>query len=218
LIDGDVVSFVFSAFLVGLSATLPPGPIFVIVVTVSLEKGFIHGLMVVFGHAIVEILIIAILLFGLGSFLGSDVVKTFVNIGGGLVLILMGYNLLADSYRDRISTSLKNVLDKSAVYNPLVSGAIAAIVNPYFIIWWTMVGGAFIFKGLELFGLVGIVIFPLIHWASDFPWFSFISYCTSRGRRLLNDKVYRMIVGVCGVSLLALGTMFLVDGFIYIFF
>ena len=49
-----IASFIFAAFLAGLSATLPSGPIFAMTVTESAERGFLGGLMVVVGHALVE--------------------------------------------------------------------------------------------------------------------------------------------------------------------
>lgn len=210
--DSAILSFILTAFLAGLSATLPPGPIFAMVVTESLKRGFIGGFMVFVGHAIVEVIVVVALMLGFSIFLGSDPTKAFISVLGGFILILMGYDLVKGSYRATIYMPEEAIASKRVAHNPLISGVVAAVANPYFIIWWSMVGGAFVFSGLELLGLMGAVLVLIAHWASDFPWFSFVSYCVSKGRKFLSNKVYRGIIGICGIFLVARGIMFFADG------
>ncbi len=202
--------FVFTAFLAGLSATIPPGPIFAMVVAESSRRGFAAGLSVVIGHAIVEVFVVFALALGLSVFLGSRFAIITISIIGGLTLIWMAYRLVGGTIK---KTESKPEVDGEGVrYSPAIYGLVAAVANPYFMLWWMTVGGAFIIQGIELLGIVGPLVFLICHWASDFPWFGFISYSFSKGRKFLSDKAYRTIIILCGVFLLGLGVMFVVDG------
>lgn len=97
--------------------------------------------------------------------------------------------------------------------SPLVRGVLACLANPYFILWWATVGGSFILRGSSILGRIAPLVFLLCHWGSDIPWFTFISHTVGRGRGLLGDKGYRLLLGLCGVSLAALGLIYLRDGF-----
>lgn len=207
-----ILPFIFTAFFAGLSATLPPGPIFAMTVTETARRGFVGGFMVVVGHAVVEALVLIALTLGLGVFLTSNSVRTSVSVLGGFLLIWMGQNLVRSAYKGAISIREKAPTKGNVAYNPLVLGVLAAVANPYFIIWWVVVGGAFVLRGMELLGLLGPIIFLICHWASDFPWFSFVSFCVVRGRNYLSDTAFRYIIGFCGIFLLALGASFVVEG------
>ena len=207
-----IASFIFAAFLAGLSATLPPGPIFAMTVTESAERGFLGGLMVVFGHALVEALVLIALTLGLGAFLASDSVRISISILGGFFLAWMGQGLVRNAYKGNISVRERSSTETKAMHNPLLRGVLAAVANPYFVIWWAVVGGTFVFRGMELLGLLGPVVFLLCHWASDFPWFSFVSFCVARGRNYFSNTMFRGIIAICGVFLLVLGASFMVEG------
>ena len=207
-----IASFIFAAFLAGLSATLPPGPIFAMTVTESAGRGFLGGLMVVVGHALVEALVLIALTLGLGAFLASDSVRISISILGGFFLVWMGQGLVRDAYRGDISIRGRSSTETKAIRNPLLCGVLAAVANPYFLIWWAVVGGAFVLRGMELLGLLGPITFLICHWLSDFPWFSFVSFFVGRGRDYFSNTMFRGIIAICGVFLLVLGASFMVEG------
>jgi threonine/homoserine/homoserine lactone efflux protein len=207
----DVISYIFAAYLVGLSATIPPGTIFTMTITESIRKGFKAGFMVILGHAIVEVGVVLMLILGLGLILASEMVRLSIGVLGGCVLLWMGFDTVRGAFRRGINLSDEAFLLKNS-YNPIIRGFIACISNPYFIIWWASVGGTFILNGYEYFGWMSSLVFLIIHWASDFPWFCFIALSVSRGRRFLSKKIYLIIIGICGVSLSILGLIYLKDG------
>lgn len=208
----DIVSFVFAAFFAGLSATIPPGTIFTMTVTESAKHGFKAGFFVVLGHAIVEIAVVLMLTMGLGLLLGSDMARITLGLLGGGVLLWMGYDIARGAQIKRITLPSEDSAAKDTTYAPLTSGFIACIANPYFIVWWATVGGSFIVSGFRFLSWMAPIVFLVCHWASDFPWFCLISYSVSKGRRFLDEKTYRIVIGICGVFLLILGIIFLKDG------
>jgi len=57
-----------SAFLIGFSGAMMPGPMLGVTISGSLRKGFIAGPLVVLGHGILELLLVFAMAFGLSAF------------------------------------------------------------------------------------------------------------------------------------------------------
>lgn len=208
----DVVSFILQAFLAGLSATIPPGTIFAMTVAESAEHGSKAGFLVVLGHAIVEVAVVAMLVAGMGLLLSSHTARMVVGVLGGVVLLWTGFTLVKGAYMGDVGLPSGDPDMGRARHAPITRGFIACIANPYFIVWWATVGGSFIVRGARVLGWAAPLIFLICHWASDFPWFGFISYSVGRGRRLLSHRVYGILIGLCGVSLVSMGLIYFKDG------
>jgi len=87
-------------------------------------------------------------------------------------------------------------------------GVIASISNPYWILWWTTIGLGYLVAAMKL-GVGGVIIFFLGHITADFAWYSIVSLGVSRGKALIKDKPYQMIIRLCGLLLLGFGIWFL---------
>ncbi len=202
----EIVLFALTSFGVGLSGALVPGPMFTVTVSDSVKKGFIAGPRVVLGHIMAEILMMIVILAGLGQILGSQTAAFIIGIFGGIVLIFMGYNT------SRSNTTLSNIKTEEneiQKYGSFLKGVITSISNPYFFIWWGTIGLAFMFKGLALAGIIGLLAFSIGHWLADLSWFSIISFASSRGSKFMNDKTYKAVMVICGAFLVLLGIYFI---------
>ena len=205
----EIVLFALTSFAVGLSGALVPGPMFTVTVSDSIKKGFIAGPLVVLGHIMTEILMIVVILAGLGQILGSQSAAFIIGTFGGIVLIFMG------CITSRSNTTLSSIKTEENVtqkkYGSFFKGVITSISNPYFFIWWGTIGLAFMFKGLALAGIIGILAFSIGHWLADLSWFSLISFASSRGSKFMSDKTYNAVMVACGVFLILLGGYFIVS-------
>ncbi|WP_342593116.1 LysE family transporter [Methanobacterium aggregans] len=203
----EVILFAATSFVVGLSGAIVPGPMLTVTISDSMKKGFKAGPMVVSGHIIAEIILIVLIFAGLGWLIGSSTASFIIGTLGGIMLILMGYNIT------RSSQPVSEVSDYGEVkrYGPVIKGFMTSVSNPYFFIWWATVGCAFMFKGLELAGAVGVLGFIIGHWASDLGWFSTVSFLTSRGSGIMNEKHYKIIMTICGAFLIVLGVYFILS-------
>jgi threonine/homoserine/homoserine lactone efflux protein len=123
----------------------------------------------------------------------------------------MGFDTLRRAYDKKTDFTTKEATSLNESATSLRSGFIASIANPYFIVWWASVGGTFIINGQKILGWVAPIVFLILHWLSDFPWFGFISFSVSKGRRFLREGSFKVIIGVCGLTLMALGFNFLKD-------
>lgn len=104
-----ILSFVFTAFLATLSATLPPGPIFAMAVTEATRRGCVGGFMIVAGDALVGAMVLIALTLGLGAFLTSDTAEISVNVLAGFLLIWTGQVLVRDAHKGAMSVETVRV-------------------------------------------------------------------------------------------------------------
>jgi threonine/homoserine/homoserine lactone efflux protein len=205
-----IETFLFTAtsFAVGLSGALVPGPMLTVTISDSVKKGFTAGPLVVLGHFLTEIALIILILAGLGWFIGSTKAAFIIGTLGGLVLVFMGYSISSSS------NQLADISGNEKLpmrYGPILGGVITSISNPYFFIWWATIGCAFMFKGLELAGIFGLICFLVGHWSADLSWYSAVSFFTSKGSKIMTDHHYKIIMRVCGIFLIILGIYFVLS-------
>lgn len=202
-----------SAFIIGLSGAMMPGPVLTYVVDGSLRKGFAAGPLVITGHMFLELLLVILLLTGMSSLFASELFTAVVGIIGGLMLILMALNMLRSSLKKEIS--FENSLDKKeGVTGFILPGALLSIANPYWILWWATIGITYLANAYQR-GLIGTGAFFVGHISADYAWYSFIAFIVSRGRKLISDSIYRKLVVFFALILLYFAGTFIVDGIQY---
>ena len=210
----ELLAFGFTAFLVGFSGAIVPGPMLTVSITESFKKGYKAGTSVVFGHVAAETGMVVLLGLSLSQILGLKAPFIAICVIGGAFLVFMGINLIKSGQgRASIQATPEK---RTLAYGPIYGGIITSLSNPFFFLWWFTVGAAFVFEGLRLAGLVGLAAFLIGHWASDFSWYGFVSICTDRGAAIAGDRAYRIILISCGVFLSILGLGFVYSGFINI--
>jgi len=204
----EIILFALTSFGVGLSGALVPGPMLTVTISDSVKKGFIAGPLVILGHFIAELAVMIAVLAGLGWIIGSPTSSIIIGTLGGVVLALMGYNIF------KSNETLSDILskgNKNEKHGSILGGIITSFSNPFFFLWWASVGCAFMYKGLELAGIVGLLGFLIGHWSADFSWFSIISFFSSRGSKIMNDRTYKIVMNACGIFLIILGIYFVVS-------
>jgi threonine/homoserine/homoserine lactone efflux protein len=195
-----------SAFVIGFSGALMPGPMFALVLSGSSKSGFKAGPLTVLGHGILELILVIALVLGLGTFLQNETVFKYIGIIGGGVLVYLGIDMIRSMRRVSIDIKKKdNIPGKSLVFH----GIIASLSNPYWIMWWATIGMALILSALK-YRFWGIAVFFIGHILSDLVWYSSVSFAVDRGRKILSQKVYQGIVATCGVLLVGFGLYFVI--------
>ena len=64
------------------------------------------------------------------------------------------------------------------------------------------------------YGFWGIAFFFAGHISADLAWYSFIAGAVDRGRRLLTDRLYRRLIGLCAVFLIGFAGYFAYAGLV----
>ncbi len=200
----SMLLFLGSVALISLSGVMSPGPVFAATV-VEGRKSPLAGVKVAVGHAIVEIPLILLINYGFAPFFQDALVQKIMFLVGGSVLIWMGVRL----FRDRRG---KVKIAKGPPRHPVLAGVATTALNPLFIVWWATVGSMLIMKALH-FGMMGLVLFAVLHLSCDFGWLAFVSFMVHRSRKLLGGRVQSGLIMASSLLLMGFGGWFMASGF-----
>jgi len=216
----DLGTIFITALVVGFSGAAMPGPLLTVTIGESVRRGFIAGPLLMVGHALLEILLVLLLVWGAVDFLLAEQVHTVIAVVGGTFLVYLGWTMYRDAWRGRVSLQLDpdtaDVADDQGGIerfrmHPVLAGIIISLSNPYWTLWWATVGLAYITTSM-IGGTAGLLAFMSGHLLADFIWYSMVSGAVAGGRRFLSQKIYRGIIVVCGVFLVGLGGYFVYSG------
>lgn len=199
-----------SAFIVGFSGAMMPGPVLTATISEVLKRGWTAGPLIVLGHAILEVAVLAAVVLGLGVWLEQEPVMATIGIAGGLALILMGAQMAATAKAAAEAAAHTEADPKTAIRGPIATGAITSVANPYFPLWWATVGLTYAGYALKQ-GFPGLVAFYSGHILSDLAWYTVVAVAVASGRRLCPPAVHRWLIVLCGLILIGLGMFFAGD-------
>lgn len=195
------VIFLFSVVIVSLSGVISPGPLTFITIVKS-YKNKNAGILVSLGHGIVELPLIFLLYFGFTQVFHSAIFKSVVGVLGGCVLIFLGLNMLV-----KRKFYLNGIYDLP--YPTTIAGMVTTVSNPYFFIWWGTIGLSLVITASK-FGFAGVVTFALVHLLCDFLWYIFLSNLVFKSKNIFSEKVFNIVLFVCGFLLIIFGITFVV--------
>jgi threonine/homoserine/homoserine lactone efflux protein len=204
------VIFSFS-FLVALSGAMSPGPLLTYTIIKSAsatQRGYLTGLWVIIGHALLEMTVIILMLLGFSFILKNQIIVRGIGIIGGLILIFFGISVIRDVCLKKISADFSKCAENTGqrTDNLIFGGAAVSMSNPYWWIWWATIGLAFMIKfDISFASWTKLLAFFLGHEAGDLVWYLLISILSFFGLRKLNPKVYSGILLCCGVFMAAFG-------------
>jgi|Deesub1362A_J573_1020465.scaffolds.fasta_scaffold00503_10 threonine/homoserine/homoserine lactone efflux protein len=187
-------------FFISLSGVMAPGPLFAAAVSEGRTNRY-SGFLISSGHAIVEIPIILILFFFGGLVVFKDL-KTVISLVGGSFLIFMAYK--------EIKSKKTEVGVSSTSIRALITGSAMSLANPYFLMWWMSVGFVLTLKA-SAFGMLGLVVFIVVHEACDFGWLGFVSYTSNRASEMWN-KSQKILSLMSAAIFTVFGIYFLYSG------
>lgn len=208
--EATILVIFTTAFLVGFSGAMMPGPLLAYTISASAKYGFLAGPLIVLGHAILELTLVVALVFGLDRFLDNDWVVSIIGLIGGTMLIGMGILMFRQGWRQAalpLETSPNLVENRRMI----LSGILVSMSNPYWFIWWATVGMTYLLWAMEL-GTGGVAAFFSGHILSDLSWYALVAFVIATGRKVINDTVYSWLLVVCGLALIGLGLYFVVSG------
>ncbi|MDP2718929.1 MAG: LysE family transporter [Dehalococcoidia bacterium] len=79
------LSLIFTtSFVIALSGAMMPGPLLAVTISEVARRGFWAGPLLVLGHAILELSIVAALAFGLSRLVGSELISGIIFLAGGI--------------------------------------------------------------------------------------------------------------------------------------
>ncbi len=204
-----MVAIFFQSLLIGYSGAMMPGSLLVYTMDKSMKTGARAGLLISIGHALLELLVVALLFMGVGTILKTEAAQTVIGIVGGFILFLIGINMLWAVHTRKINIEVSQSEARSG--NMLLGGAVLSASNPYFSLWWSVVGLGLLMKAYDLFGMAGVISFYAGHILADISWFTFVAALIGKTKRFMNLKVYQYIVVFLGLCVVGFGMIFFVS-------
>lgn len=200
-----------SAFVVSLSGAMMPGSLLTYTIRKALSDGSRAGFVIITGHALLELALVVVIFMGFDMVLQSRQAQIGIGIVGGVLLAYMGADMIRSSVKNRLTVRMDS--EKSGSGSMVVYGAILSATNPYFLLWWAVIGLGFIMQAYQSFGYAGAVVFFLGHIAADFGWYGLVSVVVGNTRRFIREKPYRLIIAVLGAMLIFFGIKFVLGAF-----
>jgi threonine/homoserine/homoserine lactone efflux protein len=192
---------------VAFSGAIMPGPLLTATISESAHRGFVTGPLIILGHAVLESALIAAIFLGLAPLLRNQLVFGVIAVVGASIMLWMAVGM----FRSIPTLSIDASGEAATRMSPVLTGIVMSLSNPYWIIWWATVGLGYVLHAGD-HGFLGVAAFFSGHILGDLTWYSFISGAVGTGRRLLTDRRYRWLIGVCAGVLVGFSLFFLYTG------
>lgn len=192
---------------------ISPGPVSAAIITEAPRQGWRVGPLVAAGHALLELLMVLLISFGLASGLASASIQTAIALGGGLMLLVLGLVYLNGAWRG--SMRLPEAQDDAPLRSaPALFGlgVLTTLSNPFWFAWWVTVAAGYLMQAQAL-GPAAVVTFYLAHECADFSWSTLLSAATSAGRRWLTPGLYKALIVITGGFMIYVGLVFIGSAF-----
>ena len=199
----DVV-YIFRGILIGLMVSVPLGPMGVLIIQKTLQKGALAGFVAGMGAACADLFYATVAAFGLGFVI--NVIQThelILQIIGGIFLIIVGLKIYFDNPLKQIR--MKKRVTKKGLLFLTVSNPVAIVV------FMAVFAGASVFGDdpsyrIELFVLSGVVIGGGLWWYT-------LSTLVNIFRKKFRLRVLITINRVSGVLITVLGGLVILAAF-----
>ncbi|RLI90176.1 MAG: hypothetical protein DRO65_03205 [Candidatus Altiarchaeales archaeon] len=204
--------YLFSlSFVVGLTGAIIPGPLLSITISESLRKGALAGVLIIIGHILAEILVIAFLILGFLPWIKNF--EGLIYLFGGIALSMMSLHMMK-IYSKASSFEIKaeSKLPREEKLNLIIYGTTFSLFNPSFPLWWLTAGNSLLLYAHELLGSYGLLLALIGHWLSDLVYYSLVSYLVSIGRKGFIKKYVKPISLFLLVIVMFIGIYFIYLG------
>ena len=208
---GQLLFLFGGAFIVGFSGAMMPGPVLTATLSEVMKRGFRAGPLIVLGHAMLELCVLALVVMGLGEFITRNATLGVLGLGGGGLLVLMGVQMALTAKRAAAEALSAKADPKTAIRGPVLAGILTSVSNPYWTLWWATIGLNYAALALKS-GMAGLASFYSGHILSDLTWYSLVAAAVASGRRICPAWLYQLMLVVCGLALVGLGAYFAADG------
>jgi threonine/homoserine/homoserine lactone efflux protein len=192
--------------LLGLTLAAPIGPVNVEIIKRGLHTGFKQAFLVGAGAMSADATYLALIYFGLTSFLDNAFMFHFLGISGSFILIYLGFVSIRECFRKATDA---NAGQRRIFKHSFVAGYALAIASPMTIVWWTGVFGALVASQGPIKTDFTAFLSCLSILLGCFLWVFSLSIALHWGKKVINEKMTRLISIVAGFFLIGFGAYFL---------
>ena len=205
-----MLNILLYSFLIALTGALTPGPLLTFTIYKSLQqkRGYLAGIFIILGHALIELILILVLLAGASLLFQNIIFLTLIGIIGGIFLLVFGFLVIRDTIKSdpSVDFNLKDNYLKGYKGNSFIGGIIVSLSNPYWTFWWAVVGLGFLVNFNITFATpIALLLFFIGHELGDIVWYLPISTFVYLGGKTLNPKIYKYVLISCGAFMIIFG-------------
>ncbi len=204
----DLIAIFGTSFVVALSGALMPGPLLTVTISESARRGAWAGPQLIAGHAVLEFVMVAVLLLGVGPYLQTDRAFIIIAFCGAAMMLWMAAGMFSSLPEMTLVAPAEGGRE---IGHPVAAGIVMSLANPYWLVWWAAIGLGYVTYSMT-FGWAGILCFYTGHISGDMAWYTVISVSISRGKNYINDFVYRIMIGMCAAALAGFALWFIYSG------
>lgn len=209
--DSLLAVFGFSVA-VSIGAVVSPGPVSAAIITESPRHGWRVGPLVASAHSLLELFIVILIGLGLSAGLASPGVSRVIALGGGVVLIGIGFGYILGVFQGKMHLpQADHSQPPRTTSNLLWLGFFTTLSNPFWYAWWVTVAAGYLAQA-QAYGPAGPAVFYVAHASTDYAWDTLLSAAAGAGRRWLTDRLYQAIIFVTGGAMAYFGLLFLRSG------
>jgi len=125
-------TFLFG-LIIGISAAIVPGPVIIMIITQTLKRGFVAGILVALGPFTVDALVMIPASFTLQSFLAAREAQAIIAILGFIFLSYLGINTILSTPKEALQVDISqiNALLPKTFFSCYRDGIITQLLSPY---------------------------------------------------------------------------------------
>ena len=200
IIVPDILDFIFKGMLIGMIASAPMGPVGILCVQRTLNKGRWYGFVTGCGAALSDIIYAALTAFGMSfvmRFIDNDQTRFYLQIIGSLLLLCFGYY----TYRtDPTKNMHQSGLQKGTLMHNTVTAFFVTLSNPLIVFLFMVLYAQFAFVWPNhpfemVVGFLSIIGGALLWWWG-------LTWLVDKIRAKFDDNGIRIINQVIGVAVI----------------
>ncbi|MGB6784441.1 MAG: LysE family transporter [Nitrosotalea sp.] len=199
-----LLEFALTVITISVSGVMSPGPLFAANVAYGIRGGWKTGIKMAFGHTVVEFPLVILLGIGAISFATFPQFREYIAILGSVSLFIFAGLQVRTTLRESPSGRLPK-------HGPFFIGILLSALNPFFLIWWITIGFKLISDAILLYSFVGIGIMFGFHIWMDYTWLGAVGFLSSRGKKILSTRNYKVFMIALSGVLVYFGMNFLVQ-------
>jgi putative LysE/RhtB family amino acid efflux pump len=175
------------------------GPIWLLCLRSTLRGGFLVGVAIGAGAAVIDMVYAALGVAGASRLLEIDPLRVALGLVGAVVLALLGLKTLASAFRVRLGGEAdEEVASPSRAF---VTSLGATASNPMTIVAWAAIFSAASTASVVSSSRVAAIVLVGAVCVGSFVWFVLLSAGTAAGRRYLGPKLVSAVDVVSGIAI-----------------
>jgi threonine/homoserine/homoserine lactone efflux protein len=199
----DLLTYIITAFILGGSAAISPGPLNALVISESLKKGSKAGIKIALAPIITDAPIILGSYWFINNFTSVEILLNILSVLGGLFLIYLGIKDVKVKSGEMNESASEISSLKKGIFTNLLSP------NPY--IFWLTIGAPLLISALNL-SILTALLFLLIFYLLLVGFKVLLALFTERVKTFFVSKSFQYVIRSLGIVLIGFGIYLIYQG------